>query len=191
MINVVKRYCPRRGEVRDEIIIGFLGSLRWWQGVDILCDIVAELNSRGYKAKLKVIGDGPLKTYLLNKCRAVGARVEITRLLPHHRALCIARRDFDVLVLPRIRTETTSSTVPLKVVEALALEIPVVVTELPAYEKLKGKGLYTSKRTPKDFANTILTVLTNPSQSFDYETIQKYFYEVSVNKFIKMSSMKK
>ena len=188
IIDTVKRCCPRRKRgVKDEIIVGFLGLLARWQGVDIFCDIVAELNRRGYKAKLKVIGDGPLRAYLMSRCNNLGVRVEITGFLPHHKALCLARRDFDVLILPRIRTETTSSIVPIKVIEALALGIPVIVTDLPAYEELKGKGLYTSKRTPKEFADTILTILSSPSRSIDYKFLRKYFYEHNVGKFLKIA----
>jgi len=186
-IDIVKRCCPRRKrDLKDKIVAGFLGYLERWQGVDILCDIVAELNRRGYRARLKVIGDGPLRKYLVSRCVDVGVRVEITGFLPHHRALCLARRDFDVLVLPQIRSETTSSIVPLKVVEALALGIPVVVTDLPIYKRLEGKGLYTSKRTPKDFADTILKLLSNPRHCIDYEFLQKYFYEYNVSKFLKI-----
>jgi len=187
-INTVKRYCPRRKRgIMDEVVVGFLGFLEVWQGVDILCDIVAELSKKGYRAKLKVIGDGPLRKYLINRCIDKGVEVEITGFLPHHKALCLARRDFDILVLPRIRSETTSSIVPIKVIEALALGIPVVVTELSAYRELEGKGLYTSKRTPKHFADTILKLLSSMQYCVDYEFLQKYSYEYNVDKFIKMS----
>jgi len=188
IIDTVKKCCPRRKrDAKDEIVVGFLGLLARWQGVDILCDIVAELNRRGYKAKLKVIGDGTLRGYLINRCINKGVRVEITGFLTHHRALCLARRDFDVLVLPRIRSETTSSIVPIKVVEALALGIPVVVTDLPVYKRLEDKGLYTTKRTPKHFADTILKLLSNPHHSVDYGFLQKYFYEYNISKFLKIA----
>jgi len=188
LIDIVKRHCLRKRIVENEVIVGFLGQLQWWQGVDILCDIIAELKMRGLRARLKVIGDGPLRRWLVNRCRDLGIEVEITGFLSHHKALCIARKEFDVLILPRVATDTTSSTVPIKVIEALALEIPVVITDLPIYEELKGKGLYTSKRTPKDFADAILKAFTTPSQSLGYEYLRKYFYEHSVANLIKVAS---
>jgi len=188
IIDTVKRCCPRRKrDAKDEIVVGFLGLLARWQGVDILCDIVAELNRRGYRARLKVVGDGSLRKYLINRCIDKGAEVEITGFLPHHIALCLARKDFDVLVLPRIRSETTSSIVPIKVVEALALEIPVVASNFPVYKELEGKGLHTSKRTPKHFANAILKLLSNPGQSVNNVFLHKYSYECNISRFLRIA----
>jgi len=189
IINRVKKYCPRtrKDYSKGEVVIGFLGLLAKWQGVDILCDVVAELNRRGCKAKLKVIGDGPLRRFLVNRCRSLGVEVEITGFIPHHKALCMARKEFDVLVLPRIQTETTSSIVPIKVIEALALGIPVITTDLPAYKKLEGRGLYTSKRTPKHFADTILKVLANPSKVVSSLLLQRYSYEFNVKRFLRIA----
>jgi len=189
IINIVKKYCPRRS-TKDEIIVGFLGLLAEWQGVDILCDIVAELIKKGYKAKLKVIGDGVLKGYLARKCNEKKVKVEITGFLPHHIALCLARRKFDVLVLPRIHTETTSNIIPIKIVEALVLGIPVIVTDLPIYKKLRGKGLCVSKRTPKHFADAVLKIFesnSDISHSIDHKFLKDFIYEHNVAIFLKIA----
>jgi len=188
IIDIVKRYCPKRKrDVKDEIVVGFLGWLVRREEVGFLCDIAAELNRRGYKAKLKVVGDGPLRKYLINRCLDKGVEIEITGFLPHHRALCSARKEFDVLALPRIRSETNSSIVPIKVVEALALGIPVVVTDLPVYKRLEGKGLYTSKRTPKHFADIILKLLSTTCHSIDYGFLRTYSYIYNVRKFLRIA----
>ena len=188
IIDVVNRYCPRRKRIlKDGIAVGFLGMLAHWQGIDILCDIVAELNRRGYKAKLKVIGDGPLRRYLTKKCIDTGVDVEITGFLMHHEALCLARKEFDVLVLPRIRTETTSNIIPIKVIEALALGIPLVVTNLPIYRILEGRGLYTAQRTPKHFADTILKTILNPHNKADHDLLKTFSYEYIASEFLKVA----
>ncbi|MCD6301060.1 MAG: glycosyltransferase family 4 protein, partial [Staphylothermus sp.] len=187
-VDKVKKYCMRKKKKKSkEVIVGFLGLLAKWQGVDILCDIVAELNRRGYRAKLKVIGDGPLRRFLMHKCRSLGVEVEITGFISHQKALCLARREFDVLVLPRIKTETTSSIIPIKIIEALALEVPVIATDLLVYKKFEGRGLYTSKRTPKHFADTILKILTNPSNADINSYLQKYLYELNVRRFLRIA----
>ncbi|ABL79116.1 glycosyl transferase, group 1 [Thermofilum pendens Hrk 5] len=193
-VKIVRRICRRKTKTENEVTVGFLGFLAPWQGVDMLCSIVAELNRLGYKAKLKVVGDGPLKRQLLKECTKLGVPVEITGFVSHPVALCIARRDFDVMVLPRVSTETTATIMPIKVIEALALGIPVVATELPVYESsaFREKGLYTSRRDPKAFAETIARILRESGSDTiklpSFDLFKPYLYDYSVKRFIEYVS---
>jgi len=190
-INAVKKYCRRKCIDRNRVVVGFLGFLAPWQGVDILCDIVAKLKEMGYNAKLKIVGDGPLRRYVVRRCASLNVDVEITGFMEHHKALCIARKEFDVMVLPRIRSETTSTILPIKVVEALALEIPVVVTNLPIYKNFDGMGVYLAERNAKEFAKVIAMMLSSSNIKLNIEThktqkdlVLRYLYEYNVKKVI-------
>jgi len=190
-INTVKKYCRRKSIDKNRVVVGFLGYLAPWQGVDILCDIVAKLKEMGYNAKLKIIGDGPLRRYVVKMCTSLNVDVEVTGFMEHHKALCIARKEFDVLVLPRVRSETTSTILPIKVFEALALDIPVVVTSLPIYKKFDGMGLYLAERNAEEFAKVIARILSNYNAELNIETrktqkdlVIRYLYEYNVKNII-------
>lgn len=113
---------------QDTIKIGFLGSLEWWQGVDIIVQTIAFLNNRFPNLRLIIIGDGKLRGLIDDLCRSLNISYEITGLLSHENALKRLGM-LDLLVLPRKRTPTTESVIPIKVMEAWALGIPIIVTK--------------------------------------------------------------
>ena len=158
-IKSIVAKCPRKTFDGKSITLGFLGFLASWQGVEMLPEIALQLKKKGYDVKLMVIGDGPLRELLYIKSRDLKIPICITGFLDHYEALCLARKSFDVLVLPRPQTQNTSTIVPLKVLEAICLEIPVVVTDLPCYKALSGKGVYLPKRTPEEFSQAILKAI--------------------------------
>jgi len=150
--------CPR-----NTINVGYLGSFAWWQGVEILVQAVALLRDAFPNIKLLLIGDGELRSSVEKMCKTSNISYEITGFLPHEEAL---RRlaMLDVLVLPRRRMSTTECIIPIKVIEAWALGIPVIVTEHYAFLvnniKDHNEVIYCEPE-PANIANAILTLLNN------------------------------
>jgi glycosyltransferase involved in cell wall biosynthesis len=182
----------RKNSNMNDYKICFLGLLQWWQGVDILVKAVAILKNKfpelRDKIKLEIIGDGPQRALIERLCQALGVNCEITGYLPHDEALkrlsgCI------VLALPSRRITTTESNFPIKVIEAWALGIPVVVTRHKIFEfyGLKdGEDLVYCEPTPKSVADAVGKVLLSENvrimlsengsiiaQRFDYCTLAK------------------
>jgi glycosyltransferase involved in cell wall biosynthesis len=127
----------RKNSDMNDYKICFLGLLQWWQGVDILVKAVAILKNKfpelRDKIKLEIIGDGPQRALIERLCQALGVNCEITGYLPHDEALK-RLSGCTVLALPSRRITTTESNFPIKVLEAWALGIPVVVTRHKIFE---------------------------------------------------------
>ena len=145
------------------INVGFIGSLNWWQGVDILVKAVTLLRKKITNLRLVIIGDGELRPLIEKTCKASNTPYEITGFLPHEEAL---RRlaMLDVLVLPSRKMTSAEFNIPIKVIEAWALGIPVIVTRHHALIRNNIRNfehVIYCKPEPINVANCISTLLNN------------------------------
>ncbi|MEM4489451.1 MAG: glycosyltransferase family 4 protein, partial [Desulfurococcaceae archaeon] len=177
-----------------EFTIGYIGLLEWWQGVDILVKAVHILQSDvNLRLKILIVGDGPRRNKIEVLCRNLNVRCEITGFVPHEYALKMMKR-FEVLAVPRLRTLTTETNIPLKVIEAWALGIPVVITGHKILHSFEGftkmPALFCEPR-PESVAETLKLIIYNDKvvrelrdkgsmivKRFNYDTIAKSIIEV-------------
>jgi len=147
---------------KDSYTIGFVGLLEWWQGVDILVKAVAKIkDSLERPIKILIVGDGPERRKIEKLCRELKVYCHITGFIKHEEALKLMK-NFDILVVPSIKISTTSSNIPIKVIEAWALGIPVITTRHEIYEWLglkDMKDILFCEPEPDDVARRILMVL--------------------------------
>ena len=181
----IRRIAFQKNVKGDKVRIGFLGSLAWWQGVDIVAEAVAIVKEKLPNVELFIVGDGPMREKIASICENYKIKYTITGFISHEEALKYLR-SFDVLVLPRRKTSTTESAVPIKVVEAWALGIPVIVTSHEIFRSMckDGEDVLFVEPNHEDVAKKILLLALNPklrgrlarngqtlAQSFDYKTI--------------------
>ena len=142
--------------------VGFIGSLSWWQGVNILVKAVARLKDLYDKPiSLLIVGDGPQRKKVEKLCDELKVDCQITGFVGHDEALKHLA-SFDVLVVPSIRISTTESNVPIKVIEAWALGVPVITTKHEIYEYMglrDKEDVVFCEPDPDDVAEKILMVL--------------------------------
>jgi glycosyltransferase involved in cell wall biosynthesis len=117
------------GIAADAVVVGYLGRIIGWKGIDVLIRAFVDVAASNPKAVLVIVGDndGGLKTDLRAEYEAlahslgVGARVIFTGfrddVVPY-----VA--DFDVLALPSVRPEPFGRVI----IEAMALGVAPVVT---------------------------------------------------------------
>ncbi|MGP9784387.1 glycosyltransferase WbuB [Arthrobacter sp. MYb211] len=130
------------GLADDWQLIGTVSSLVGYEGLDLLVRAFAELSSNHPKLRLVIVGDGTERTSLINLADELGikdravfpGRVEKSKARLYHRAL-------DVFVVPRRDLDVTRAVTPLKPVEAMAFEVPVVATDLPALREIVDDGV--------------------------------------------------
>jgi glycosyltransferase involved in cell wall biosynthesis len=147
---------------KETKVIGYLGGMSWSQGVDILCQAMAIVKLHRPNSVLHLVGDGPQRKEFEGLCRSLGVKFTSTGMLPHKDALRMLSQ-FDVLALPRRSSSTTESVFPIKVLEALGLGVPVIVTPhrvLIESFKDREEVLY-AKPTPEGFANGIELLLSD------------------------------
>jgi glycosyltransferase involved in cell wall biosynthesis len=114
-----------------QLVIGFVGGLRPWHGVEILPELVERLAARFPAIRLVIAGDGPLRSDLERSFgeRGLQSRVLFTGLLPHEEMPAIIRQ-FDVALAPYPQPEHAFYFSPLKLFEYMACGIPVVAAGL-------------------------------------------------------------
>ncbi|MBI3848740.1 MAG: glycosyltransferase family 4 protein [Verrucomicrobia bacterium] len=120
-----------RGAGHGSPVLGFVGGLRPWHGVEILPDLLARLKKRHPGVRLVIAGDGQLRSALEREFARRGLRgnVTITGLLPHE-AVPEVIRQFDVALAPYPAHKHDFYFSPLKLFEYMACGVPVVAAKL-------------------------------------------------------------
>jgi len=138
---------PRSSELRrrwglDGMVFGYVSNLdHYREGQELLVDAAVELRARGLTATALIVGDGSRRAELEEYARRTGAggAAVFTGAVPHaevldHYAL------MDAFVVPRVDERAARLVTPLKPYEAMALGVPLVVSDLPALREVIGDG---------------------------------------------------
>gem|GEM_PF-1412856 len=183
---------------RKEYVVGFIGNLAWWQGVDILVEAVAKL--KNYKldksVRLLIIGGGPERKRVERLCRHYKLDCSITGFMDHKKALEYLA-SLDVLVVPSKRISSMECNVPIKIIEAWTLGTPIIVTKHQVFEYMglkNGEHLVFCQPHPDDVAEKIATVLKSKmlknrlsmngiklAEKFAYENIAKNLLSILIS----------
>ena len=162
-----KRVKPRIRDAKaresKNFYVGFLGSIFWWQGVDILVKAIAILKRKVPNIKLVIIGDGPERRFIEELCKKFAISYEITGYVPHVDALRYLA-SLDVLVIPSKNISTIESNIPIKIIEAWALGVPVIATKRRIFIAKgirDGRDIVFCKCSPHSVAKAILKLLSN------------------------------
>ena len=117
------------------LTVGYLGTLVRQRRLDILVDMLDELRRRGVNARLLLIGDGASpddRLVIEQRALELGleSQVEITGFLPRPQALELIRTA-DVCVSPFRPSPALEVASPTKLIEYMALGLPVVANSHP------------------------------------------------------------
>src|SRR5438128_6825336 len=112
-------------------VLGFVGGLRPWHGVDVLPTLLERLVQRYRGLRLVIVGDGPLRGALEHtlKERGLTRSVVFTGWLPHEEVAELIRQ-FDVALAPYSKPEHAFYFSPLKLFEYMSCGIAVAVAGL-------------------------------------------------------------
>lgn len=115
----------------DGPVIGFVGGLRPWHGIEVLPSLVASLRRHHPRVHALVVGDGPLRDDVVRDVQRLGLErhVTLTGAVPHDDVpACI--RAFDIALAPYPAASHSFYFSPLKLYEYLACGVPVVAARL-------------------------------------------------------------
>ena len=122
-------------------VLGFVGGLRPWHGVEALPTLLERLVHRYRGLRLVIVGDGPLRGELertLKERRLTGS-VVITGWLPHEEVAELIQQ-FDVGLAPYSKPEHAFYFSPLKLFEYMSCGIPVVAAALGQIAEIVRDG---------------------------------------------------
>lgn len=159
------------GLVQDAFYVGTVSSLVPYEGLSTVVEAIARLSSEFPNLLLLIVGDGADRENLIKLADSLGiaeqcvfpGRVPREQAHLYHAAL-------DTFVVPRVDSMVTRSVTPLKPVEALASNVPVLASDLPALQELIVDGENGHLIEPGDvsaWANNIRRLILNPKAAQD------------------------
>jgi glycosyltransferase involved in cell wall biosynthesis len=156
----VQRYEGSRSEkARNSQVIGIVARLSAEKRhIDLLCAMPLILEEVP-DARLRVIGDGPLRIELKAKAAAIGIRDKV-EFVGYVENSFVELNKLSVFVLP-----SRSEGFPISILEAMASGLPVVATQVGGIPEqvLDGQtGILVSPYQPAQIANAVVRLLKNP-----------------------------
>lgn len=123
-----------RLRLQDKVVLGYSGSLRAWQGLDLLIKALEHIDMAKDKLCLLILGDGPERLGLEQMIRRTGLRDSVTLLgNARHEDVPAFLEAIDIGVLP---AERRYHACPMKVIEYMAMGRPVVAPRQRNIEEL-------------------------------------------------------
>jgi glycosyltransferase involved in cell wall biosynthesis len=120
-------------------VVGYLGNLdHWREGIDVLIAAVARLHAAGRRdVALLVVGDGTRRGSLEAEAARLGVTdfCRFTGRVPHDRVAQYYAQ-MDLFANTRVEERAARYITPLKPYEAMALGVPVLVSDLPALREI-------------------------------------------------------
>lgn len=152
----------------DDYIVGFVGSLKPWHGIDILLDAFRQLQRIIPRSHLLIVGDGPMRGWLDGYLHASQLRdkVTITGWVDYETLPSLIQR-MDVTAAPYPMLEEFYFS-PLKVFEYLAVGKPVVASNIGQLAEVidhGDNGYLTEPGNVQQLAETLEYLYRNPDQS--------------------------
>jgi len=151
----------------SRIVIGLVGILRPWHGVDMFLQACMELMNRGRDVHVLIVGDGPMEPELrrLVAQARIADRVTFTGRVAHQAVKdCIASMDIAV------SARATFYASPMKIVEYMAMGRAVVA---PAMENIRDliddgrNGLLFEPERTDDLARRLEELIVAPARRIE------------------------
>lgn len=146
------------GIADDDVVIGSVGRLETEKRYDLLIDAFASLRIACPRLRLLIVGDGSLRPALEAQIARLGL-ADVGHLLGHRADIVDLHHTFDVFV-----QSSSNEGAPNAVLEAMALETPVVATAVGGTSQLVRNdidGLLVPAGNPDALAEAINRVLND------------------------------
>lgn len=144
----------------DEIVLGFVGFLRAWHGLDRVVRLLTQESNDNIR--LVIVGDGPARPDLekIASDLNIGDRMIVTGVVPRDDILDYVAR-FDVALQPDVVDYAS----PLKLVEYLALGKPTIAPDKANIREFithGENGWLFSTEQPAAFGEAVARILAHP-----------------------------
>lgn len=149
-------------------VVGYIGSLRDLEGVDLTADAVGLLHNEGRNIRLLVLSGKANQEALRKRCErlGLGGSALVTGPVPHERVPNYYDL-IDIFVVSRPDERVTRLVTPLKPFEAMMLERSVILSDLPALAEIVEdgeRGLLFKAGDESALADKIRHLMDNPSE---------------------------
>lgn len=152
--------------VADRFVLGFIGSIVDYEGLDDAVDCLALLERGGVKSALVIVGGGAAEAAVAARARERGVQ-DLVVMTGKVRPAAVPQyySIIDVAVFPRKPSTVTETVSPLKPLEAMAMGVPVVASNVAAQAEMirdGDTGLLYAKGDTAAFAATVARIANDP-----------------------------
>lgn len=139
------------GIAAGDAVIGFIGSFYDYEGIDDLIAAMPALIAREPRARLLLVGGGPMEAALKAQAAASSAaeRIHFVGRVPHD-AVELYYSLIDILAYPRKKMRLTDLVTPLKPLEAMAQGKLVAASDVGGHRELIEDGVTGTLFAPDD-----------------------------------------
>jgi glycosyltransferase involved in cell wall biosynthesis len=142
-----------------------VGRLVEKKGHSDLIDAIRRLTAEGIDSDCRVVGEGPLRAELVTQIAqdSLQDRIQLLGGLPQSQVMDLLKEWADVFVLPCVIAKNGDRDgIPVSLAEAMALEIPVISTDIVGICELvkPGSGILVAPHDPAALAEALRMVAT-------------------------------
>jgi glycosyltransferase involved in cell wall biosynthesis len=143
----------------EGLALVYLGNLDGSRGIDVTIRALRHLKDQDFLATLSVIGEGPNLDEFRDMARQleVSDRVTFTGRLPLSGVQDFVARS-DVGLIPHYATDAWNTTIPNKLFDYMASELPVIVSDAKPMARIVREercGMVFTDRDPHDLARCV------------------------------------
>jgi len=170
-------------DLNGKLIIGFIGRLIWYEGIEILIKAIPILIEEIQNLKILLIGNAD--KYYLNYLIQLSEKLRVSKFIlflgsiPHN-VIKEYYSIIDIIILPRLNYKVCNVVTPLKPLEAMAFKTLVIASDFPALRCTiipKKTGDLFRAEDPKELASKIIYYLKNLNEKKRIEDFAKKFVE--------------
>jgi glycosyltransferase involved in cell wall biosynthesis len=147
-----------------KVVFGYAGNIGSAQGIKIITEAAVKLKDRKEVAFI-IVGDGVDKK-LVEEEISRNNLVNVTLIPPVSRDEVILYINlFDYMIIPLVKNELFKITIPSKLYESMAAEIPVLLCVDGEARKIVEKyncGFYIEPENSRQLADTIISIINEP-----------------------------
>ena len=158
---------PRPASPNGEFLMCYPGTLNWHQGLDLAVEAVALLRDRAPNVKFLIVGDGPDREKLRSMIQEhrLEDRVFLKGFIPMEQVAEIMS-GIDLGVVPKRRDSFGNEAFSTKIMEFMAMNVPVVASRTAIDEYYFSDRLvqFFESGNPADLAAKILALIADPDR---------------------------
>jgi glycosyltransferase involved in cell wall biosynthesis len=160
-LGIFSLQISRTGE-RADFVMCYPGTLNWHQGVDLVIRAMALLRDSVPQLRFLIIGDGPERDKLqaMVKQQSLESRVSLLRMIPLEQVAEVMAT-VDLGVVPKRRNSFGNEAFSTKIMEFMAMGVPVVASDTRIDEWYFGGGQvqFFESENVEDLATKIFTLV--------------------------------
>ncbi|MDR1007899.1 MAG: glycosyltransferase family 4 protein [Campylobacteraceae bacterium] len=151
----------------DDFVIGYIGSIVNYEGLDTLIEAFCKVCQKIQNAKLLIVGNGKILSGLEKLAASfnVSDKVSFTGAVAHKDVQQYFSL-INAITIPRKPHKVCQLVSPLKPLEAMGMEIPLIVSDVSALKEMvkdEQTGLIHKTDDPDSLAEAILRLAQNPA----------------------------